>query len=375
MGNLVVEMLPARHGDAILLSWGTDRRHWMLIDGGPAGAYDEVTARLADVAKEGGLDLLVLTHVDGDHIEGLLLLCNDASLGLPMGNVWFNGSAQLVDELGELQGEMLSALLARRELPWNELFGGRAIAVRDGASLPVHDLPGGLRLTVLGPDVATLATLRDAWIAACEEANLQFGSVEEGLALLQSRRYLNPDESYVGADEGYLGEAEQLDVDELAGATVTKDYSLANKSSIVLLAEYGEASVLLAGDATPGALAPAVRRLLDERRLEKLSLSAFKLPHHGSAANVTADVLALAPADHYLFSSDGTSRSRHPDASAVARVLVGATAPPNLIFNYRTEQNSIWDDAETGYRFTTQYPEPGRDGAVLDLSAETGKRA
>ena len=52
MGNLVVEMLPARHGDAILISWGPeDRRRWMLVDGGPATAYDAVSARLAEVAQ------------------------------------------------------------------------------------------------------------------------------------------------------------------------------------------------------------------------------------------------------------------------------------------------------------------------------------
>jgi hypothetical protein len=367
LGDLVVEMLPARHGDSILLSWGDrERAHWMLVDGGPSSAYDEVTARLATV---GALELLVMTHIDGDHIEGVLLLCNDAGLGLTVRDIWFNGSGQLVDELGPLQGEMLSALVARRGVSLNCQFGGRAVAVRDDGPLPMHELPGGLRLTVLGPDLATLASLRDAWKEACEEANLEFGSIEDGLAALKGRKNLNPADSYLDGPE-------LPDVHELATTTASNDYSLTNKSSIVLLAEYGRARVLLAGDATPGALLPAMQRVVAERQLVQLPLSAFKLPHHGSAANVTADVLAVARADHYLFSSDGSSRSRHPDASAVARVVDGAAGPVNLVFNYRTDQTSIWDDerlAQKGYTFTTHYPKEGTTGVTLALSAQTGK--
>jgi hypothetical protein len=370
-GDLVVELLPARHGDAILLGWGDDERHWMLVDGGPASAYGPLTARLTEVAREGHLELLVMTHIDGDHIEGVLRLCGDAGLALDIRDIWFNGSGQLTDELGPLQGEMLSALVAERGVPLNSPFEGRAVAARPDAPLPVHELPGGLRLTVLGPDLPTLARLRDNWWAACEEANLKFGSTKEALALLKSRKNLNPAESY-------LGESDLPDVQTLASTLGAKDYSLTNKSSIVLLAEYAEARVLLAGDATPGALRPALRRLLAERQLERLPLSAFKLPHHGSAANVTADVLALAPAGHYLFSSDGTSRSRHPDEAAVARVLAGARDSVDLVFNYKTAQNQIWADeriAASGYRFTTRYPAEGSEGVALTLSGQTGKAA
>jgi hypothetical protein len=42
---------------------------------------------------------------------------------------------------------------------------------------------------------------------------------------------------------------------------------------------------------------------------------------------------------------------------------------PELLFNYRTEHNAMWDDvelrAEFGYR--TTYPEGGAPGLVVDL--------
>ena len=153
LGPLELELLPARHGDALLLTWGplADRRR-MLIDGGPASAYPKVSARLRAVAADGPLDLLVLTHIDADHIEGTLLLTNDADLDIGICEYWFNGPAQVAPKLGTAQGEMLAALVGARGIPLNAAFGKAAVCAPDAAVLPVHRLPGGLTLTVLGPD-------------------------------------------------------------------------------------------------------------------------------------------------------------------------------------------------------------------------------
>ena len=367
-GELVVEMLPARHGDALLIAWGEPGRHrCMLIDGGPATAYEALRARMVEAAAEGPLELLVLTHIDGDHIEGLILLINDATVPLDIRNMWFNGSAQLVPEMGPVQGEILSALVTGRDIGWNAAFGHRAVCVDDDGPLPVRELPGGLRLTVLGPDRATLRRLRDSWKQTCDDAGLEFGSAEDALDVLRHRKYLNP-------ASGYLGVA-PVEVHDWAATVTPKDYKVPNRSSIVLLAEYGSARVLLAGDATPGVLVPALRRLLAERGLTRLPLSAFKLPHHGSAGNVTSGLLDLVPAERYLFSSDG-SLFGHPDKYAVARVLEAADRPVDVVFNYRTEQTAIWDRERHGaddYDYTTRYPGEGSAGVTIVVPADAGR--
>src|SRR3954471_14921300 len=118
-----IELLPARHGDAILVSWDdAGTRHRMLVDAGPAIAYDAVRCRMATVAAEGSLDLLVLTHVDADHVEGMILLVNDADVGIGVDEVWFNGWRHLGSELAGPHGEILTELIARREIPWNRRF-------------------------------------------------------------------------------------------------------------------------------------------------------------------------------------------------------------------------------------------------------------
>jgi len=130
-------MLPAGHGDSILIEYGTAAAaHRVLIDGGPASSYDRITGRIKQLPRqERCFELLVMTHVDADHIEGVLGLLNDRALGATFNDIWFNGYRHLPkDELGAAQGEMLSAVIETRELAWNVSFGGGPVQAGPAAS-------------------------------------------------------------------------------------------------------------------------------------------------------------------------------------------------------------------------------------------------
>ena len=71
----------------------------------------------------------------------------------------------------------------------------------------------------------------------------------------------------------------------------------------------------------------------------------FKLPHHGSKANVTNDLMARIKAKCYVFSSSGEGRSQHPNDQAVARVIAKSSGPRTLAFNYRNKRTELWDAA------------------------------
>jgi beta-lactamase superfamily II metal-dependent hydrolase len=358
--KLRFEMLPARHGDCLLLHWDTGTRQGrVLIDVGPATAYEGVAARLRQL-KDPRIDLLVLTHVDADHIEGAILLLNDSSLGLSIDQVWYNGSPHLTNELGPVQGEIVGSLIAERAIPWNASFDGAAVRAPESGDLQRRELPGGLRLTVLAPDSISLRRLRDAWWESCQEAGIAVGSVSDALAALRAKPALLPVHSY-------LSGAEVMDIRELARSRSGSDTSITNASSIVLLVEYGDARILLAGDATPAALTSAVRRLLAERGSTLLPLTVFKLPHHGSAKNVTAELVRQLPADYYLFSTDG-SYFRHPDETAVATVIQYGPPAAELVFNYDTPRTRVWDDADlrARYGYHARYPNAG--AAQVDLA-------
>lgn len=363
-GPLELELLPARHGDAILLTWGPlTERHHLLIDGGPASAYPKVSTRLGKVVTN-GLDLLVLTHIDADHIEGTLLLSNDADLNIGIGECWFNGPAQIAPKLGTAQGEMLAALIGARGIPLNAAFGKASICAPDAGSRPVHSLPGGLTITVLGPDPRSLAKLSAEWLNSLQDGGLVYASEEQALDALRGRTALNPAKTFLSGGKG------PPSVPDLLQKPSPNDTSTPNRSSIVLLAEYAGNSVLLPGDATPLALLTGVRRLLAERNLERLDLTAFKLPHHGSTRNVTKELLQLLPADNYLFSSDG-GKFGHPDDAGVAKCLAYGNPGSALVFNYRNPRTLRWqaEDVLRPRGNRALYPPSGSEGVSLSMAA------
>jgi hypothetical protein len=359
VNELCLEALPARHGDCLLLRWGLEPDcHRMLIDGGPASAYDGIARRIRALNAQ-ALDVLVLTHVDADHIEGAVLAVNDRDLGLSVDQVWYNGAPHLTSELGPVQGEILGALISELSIPWNASFGGTAVRAPESGNLLTQELPGGLRVTVLAPDGAALRKLRDAWWEACREAGIATGSTADALAALRGKPALSPEQAYLSGPPA-------LDVRELARARSGSDASVPNASSIVLLAEYGETRILLTGDAAPAVLVPAVQRLLAERQITSLPLTALKMPHHGSAKNITAGLVRCLPARHYLFSTDG-GYFHHPDETAVATVLEYGPADLELVFNYDTPRTRVWDDDRLlgQYGYQVRYPDEGTAGIEL----------
>ena len=68
-----IHMLPASFGDSMLIEYGPKgKQKYILIDGGPYYQFDEIVTVLKEKVpfmKE--IELLVITHVDIDHIAWL----------------------------------------------------------------------------------------------------------------------------------------------------------------------------------------------------------------------------------------------------------------------------------------------------------------
>lgn len=154
---------------------------------------------------------------------------------------------------------------------------------------------------------------------------------------------------------------------DLADRHTPKDDTPANASTIALLAQWGGRSCLLAGDAHPDVLLKGIDRLVGNDGV--LDVDVFKLPHHGSKANVTKRLMARVRASVYVFSTSGRGNQRHPHDEAVARVILGSAAERSLAFNYSFDRTRKWDapDIKGKRGYSTMYPS-GQDGRLsIDL--------
>jgi hypothetical protein len=335
---LTIEMLPAGNGDALWIEYDDGARtRRLLIDGGTEGTWTEgLRSRIEGLsADERTFELLVVTHIDGDHIEGALALLNDMTLGATFEDIWFNGFRHLpetpLESLGPVEGELLTEAILARKLPWNMAFGGGAIVVPAEGELPRKMLAGGLTLTVLTPSPKRLANLKPVWRDEVEAAGLDPESPREAELVV-------PDELEV------LGGTSTPDVATLNAVQFREDTAEANGSSIVVLLEHGGRRALLTGDGFPTDVLEAVRRLTGGTE-ERLALDVLKVPHHGSRFNLSAGLLGALECNLHCFSSNG-SRTRHPHPEAIARVLTAGGDGQKLVFNYRTKHNEMWDDEE-----------------------------
>lgn len=325
---LRLELLPAAHGDALWIEYGDPRApRRIVIDGGPAPTYQQGLRRriLAMPKGDRRIDLLVVTHIDADHIDGPILLLQEEErtrLGVQIGEIWFNGWRQL-DKLGPesfqpLQGEFLGGLITvdpAFDRAWNRSFGGAAVQVPESGELPVVELPGGARLTLLSPTPRELRRLRARWSSAIRDFSP--GDVEEALRRLRERREYRPPESPA----------------VFAVQTYGDDRSVANGSSIAFLLEVEDKRVLLAADAHARVLTPALERLARAGGVSRLRLDAVKLPHHGSMSNVTPELLSAIECERWLVSTSGAVFD-HPDVETAT--LISSRQPPaTLMCNYK----------------------------------------
>ena len=366
-----IEMLPAGHGDGLLISYGDQTMpHHVLIDGGPFYAYRNarlaeqktLSRRIRRLIDEGGsLELMVVTHIDADHIESPVRLLGSKPPDLEIGDIWFNAWKHLRPQaekpLGPLQGEMLSGLIRRHRLRWNAALGGGAVALKSDEPLPEVTLPGGLRVTLLSPSAHALAALSHEWKKELARAGLDPDCPDEALERLKESR-LKPDD--------YLG-APSVNVDVLAEEPFEGETGLANGSSIAFIAEYEGKRCLFAADAHAPVLRQSISQLLAKSGASRLRLDAFKIPHHGSKSNLNTELLDLIDCPRYLISTNG-SYFGHPDRAAIARIIAHG-GDPVLCFNYRSEESAVWDDADLQeqYGYRTRYGDETLGGLIVDL--------
>jgi hypothetical protein len=103
--------------------------------------------------------------------------------------------------------------------------------------------------------------------------------------------------------------------------------------------------LLLAGDAWAKVLEDSIARLPGS--VDKpLTLTGFKLPHHGSVANVSESLLRKLRCTQYLISTSGAV-FRHPHARTIELLLQthGGKGKARLQFNYLSQTTQAWADA------------------------------
>lgn len=305
----------AAFGDCLLLKYGTNSPRYILIDGGPPDVFPgHLDPVLREIAQSGApLDLVALSHVDADHVTGLLdylvkLRVPNNGLPVPAG-LWHNSFASTVDPNGLIQPR-LASLISQTRASVMSLSAMAVQGIQEGASLraqalaldlPINDgfpndlitvdsAPGtkqfdNLELTIVGPTQTNLDALEQKWIA-----------------------WLDEHENDIMSGDPFV--------------MANSDGSVPNLSSIMFYAKADNRTMLLTGDGRSDHLLDGLGQagLLDANG--RLHVDVLKLPHHGSNRNITKTFFKKVTADTYVASANG--RDDNPDLATLIWLVEAA---------------------------------------------------
>lgn len=318
-----------------MLSFAGDegRNKNILIDGGTKNAYEtrirprgvaDGDLKLAvEAIKAAGekIDLLILTHVDDDHIGGILQWFekDDEAVSL-VKKVWFN-SGKLINEYFQAEEADENLLPLRKSnrrhtgikqgvtfeklIEENRIWDRRIIKETDSLEFL------GFKFTFLSPDAEKLSKLLYKWE---KEAPTSFTSKR--------------------ANDYNKTLLELIETDEFE-----EDAAVHNGSSIAFLLEDGSKNLLFLGDSHPSCVAASLKKLGFSKE-NQLKADLVKVSHHGSKGNTSYELLELIDCDRFVISSNGAVHNL-PDKLCLARIII-AKPGCTIYFNYSEKIGEIF---------------------------------
>ncbi|MFU1525308.1 ComEC/Rec2 family competence protein [Aeromonas hydrophila] len=316
--SIIVRVLKANHGDCILVS---HEGFNLLIDGGTsatfshglrqryAGALREVLDELKNSRQH--IDLAILTHIDDDHIHGLIKAFEKPGyLGQLVKLIWFN-SSRLITQSFNIPDIAENNIILANDSPETSIQQGkdfetlldeigceRAPLIMAGQVYEV----GPFTLKILSPERRQLERLLHKWPTEVESGETSSHGNDYHLSLNE-----------IWAEDKF-----------------EHDPSIYNGSSIAFILEADDKKMLFLGDAHDQVVADNIRSL-GYSDSNKLKLELVKISHHGSQYNTSSEFLSLLDSPCYVISTNGSKRGL-PNKRTIARIIKSTSG--NVHFNY-----------------------------------------
>lgn len=339
-----IDFLYAGCADAIHIRFiGNDGSpHNLMVDGGSEKGdlfEDSLKARINLIVNKRKelIDIWIITHIDDDHIGGILRLLKESDLlkqtDLSRTEFWFNYS------IWDYETGITSDNLKSVE---------QGITLRDYL----------LKNSKCIKQITNLLQPIDIWGATATVLSPSDNRYKKQLALWKGKekiiRQKEPSSLKDGEQHDYDTHIEDFDLSKQE-----RDSSAENASSIALVIKYKDEQILLSADSHPGVLVASIKKYWPKA---KLKLKYMQVPHHGSRRNTNDKLLALIDCENYIISADGYNKHNLPNKETLVRIL---KANPNkkIVFHI-TKGNSLTRaifDADSSHEIDVQFPNNGEN--------------
>jgi beta-lactamase superfamily II metal-dependent hydrolase len=262
-------------GDAVVIGlWGDPtkpNKTWVVvIDGGYQADGEAVVQFIAQRYGTTHVDLLVSTHPDCDHCNGLHKVLSVMTVGeLWMHQPWTMATVASMFHQGKVSATTIRKRLADNLNSAHELYDLAVARKVHTIHQPFAGLSYGAALKVLGPSAEFYA--------------LQVAKFKDMPKLDLSKLFGKPKAKTL--IDSFLENYEQMSVDNLQADPERPTPE--NSSSVILWLDWLGYSVLFTGDAGPASLLQANQFALSQG-ISLQSANLVQVPHHGSRHNVSS---------------------------------------------------------------------------------------
>jgi beta-lactamase superfamily II metal-dependent hydrolase len=344
---------------ALLLQDGEHEIH-LLID---CGNYTEEVDNFVADRFHNFIDSLVVTHIDNDHIVGLINML-ERKPDLTIRHIYYNSyqrtsedskhwdenlKANILRVMGNLPivADMLDnkisavkaktlseAILSNPE--WKRVWR-REYITDETRPINLDDNMG--RLIFLSPTKEALNSLdhlyrRLFWEKLYKEKREDYDDEETIYEALLRSVNNKTVSSKINISSTELKKESLLQLADVPLKPITET----NKASIAFIWERNEHRILFLGDASPEIVCSSLRKIYSEEK--PVIFDAIKVSHHGSAENTSKELVSLADSSRYFFTGRTSSA---PSINTLARIVT-ANLPQGIAsreINYNRKSPAI----------------------------------
>lgn len=257
-----ISILRVAQGDCIWIRWKDESIHNLIVDSGPARTKAMFRHLVQDeiISKGECIDLLVLTHIDDDHIRGFLYYLADHGTEMiknKFQEIWFNTGIRCLSSLqSPNSATALSCKLNSLGIHYcDHIVKGRSFTL------------GDVKLKVICPD-------------------------DESVEIVDQRIVQQHMALHAAPQNGSLS-------DILANDHFSEDTSDTNKASIAMILTYkGKYNIALLGDAHDENIQEGLSEFFSGQAMDMVKLS-----HHGSSYNLSNELIDMLASREFILST------------------------------------------------------------------------
>ncbi|CEO33247.1 MBL fold metallo-hydrolase [Paraclostridium sordellii] len=381
---MIIEMFPAENGDAFLLR--LDNGVNILIDMGYERTYKKfIKDRLIDLKDEGQcIDLLIITHIDEDHIEGAIEFFKENGHAenpniIDVKEIWYNSYRHLQfqkskvcstsrfekrkleeiklsnysksrEETNEFsdssarQGSTLAGYLygyGYSKERWNASFNNGAVNLDTLDEIMLKDA----KIIILSPDSKKLNRLSKLWLRKLIEIDKDFNISNEIIFDDAYEMYMKNAKLYIDTDENKDASFSSEIFKSIIKNKIYQgktDITESNGSSISFILQYRNKKILFLGDSHEDIILDNIIKYSKDKGM--IQFDAIKISHHGSLKNNFKWIERLK-SNLYLISTNGKKHG-HPNREVLAKILQHNDDKKTFYFNYPVDLSKEIDEKE-----------------------------